>query len=198
MCRAESKVSEAESARVTLRAHRPNLHRRYMLIVHASSPTGVADVSGNLLDGNRDGKPGDNYVAILRGVRARQARGAFKRLIRDQLQGQPLSSRATLTKHVRAGGAGLAQGDGPGQPGQRSSPHYKEKLQPRNRFSTGGFSHSRLGEDREAAHSGGSGDLGGVRGLVLQVVSAGGILGRGQRGPLLILSAIWQRWAISP
>ncbi len=47
MCRAESKVSEAESARVTLRAHRPNLHRRYMLIVHASSPTGVADVSGN-------------------------------------------------------------------------------------------------------------------------------------------------------
>ncbi|HMF38414.1 MAG TPA: hypothetical protein VKF17_17370, partial [Isosphaeraceae bacterium] len=84
-------MSEAESARVTLRAHRPNLHRRYMLIVHASSPTGVADVSGNLLDGNRDGKPGDNYVAILRGVRARQARGAFKRLIRDQLQGQPLS-----------------------------------------------------------------------------------------------------------
>ena len=36
-----------------------------MLIVNGSTPTGVAGTSGNLLAG--DGKPGNNYVAILRG-----------------------------------------------------------------------------------------------------------------------------------
>ena len=38
-----------------------------MLIVNGSTPTGVSDLNGNLLDGNSDGKPGDNYVVILRG-----------------------------------------------------------------------------------------------------------------------------------
>ena len=38
-----------------------------MLIVNGSTPAGVADASGNLLDGNGDGKPGNNYAAILCG-----------------------------------------------------------------------------------------------------------------------------------
>ena len=138
MCRAESKVSEAESARVTLRAHRHNLHRRYMLVIHASSPTGVADVSGNLLDGNRDGKPGDNYVAILRGVRARQARGAFKRLIRDQLQGQPLSSRAVITKRAHPSRClGLPRESWAGSTEGTVSFTHREQFRLRTRSSSG-------------------------------------------------------------
>ena len=51
-----------------------------MLIVNGSTPAGVADASGNLLHGNGDGKPGNNYVAILRGLsgprrRARRSAG---------------------------------------------------------------------------------------------------------------------------
>jgi hypothetical protein len=78
-----------------------NLHRRYMLIVNGSTSTGVADVSGNRFDGNGDGKPGDNYVAILRGFGLDKPGVPFNRLIRDQLHGLPLSSHAVLTKHAR-------------------------------------------------------------------------------------------------
>jgi hypothetical protein len=72
-----------------------------MLIVNGSTPAGVGDASGNLLDGNGDGKPGDNYVAILRrGFGPEKAGAPFSRLIRDQLHGQPLSSRAVITKRA--------------------------------------------------------------------------------------------------
>jgi hypothetical protein len=60
----------------------------------------MTDISGNLLDDNGDGKPGDNYVAILRGFGLDMPGVLFNNLIRDQLHGQPLSSRATLTKHA--------------------------------------------------------------------------------------------------
>ncbi|HKI21601.1 MAG TPA: hypothetical protein VKA15_27150, partial [Isosphaeraceae bacterium] len=69
-----------------------------MLIVNGSTPTGVAGTSGNLLAGNGDGKPGNNYVAILRGFGPDKAGAPFSRLIRNQLHGQPLSSRAVITK----------------------------------------------------------------------------------------------------
>jgi hypothetical protein len=72
-----------------------------MHIINGSTPTGVADVSGNLLDGNGDGKPGDNYVAILRGFGLDKPGVPFNKLIRDQLHGQPLSSHAVLTKLAR-------------------------------------------------------------------------------------------------
>jgi len=94
-------VPGAESARVTLTGHRLNVHRRYMLIVNRSTPTGVAGTSGNLLAGNGDGKPGNNYVAILHGFGPEKARALFSRLIRDQLHGQPLASRAVITKRAR-------------------------------------------------------------------------------------------------
>jgi len=69
-----------------------------MVIVDGSTPAGVADASGNLLDG--DGKPGNNYVAILLGFGPDKAGAPFSRLIRDQLHGQPLSSRAVITKRA--------------------------------------------------------------------------------------------------
>ncbi len=71
-----------------------------MLIVNGSTPTGVAGTSGNLLAGNGDGKPGNNYVAILRGFGPDKVGAPFSRLIRDQLHGQPLSSRAVITKRA--------------------------------------------------------------------------------------------------
>jgi hypothetical protein len=73
--------------------HRLNLHRRYMLILNGSTPTGISDVSGNLLDGNGDGKPGGDYVATLRGFGLDRPGVPFGRLIREQLGGKPLSSR---------------------------------------------------------------------------------------------------------
>ena len=72
-----------------------------MLIVNGSMPTGVSDLTGNLLDGNGDGKPGDNDVAILRGFGLNKPGVPFNKLIRDQLHGQPLSSHAVLAKHAR-------------------------------------------------------------------------------------------------
>jgi len=71
-----------------------------MLIVNRSTLTGVAGTSGNLLAGNGDGKPGDNYVAMLRGFGLEKTGAPFSRLIRDQLHGQPLSSRAVITKRA--------------------------------------------------------------------------------------------------
>ena len=54
-----------------------------MLIVNGSTPTGVVDVSGNILDG--DGKPAGNYVAILRGFGLDKPGVPFKRLMREQV-----------------------------------------------------------------------------------------------------------------
>jgi hypothetical protein len=81
---------------------RLDLHRRYLLIINGSSPTGITDVTGKLVDGNGDGKPGDNYVAILRGFGLDKAGDRFNSLIRDQVNGQPLSSHAVITTHSRS------------------------------------------------------------------------------------------------
>ena len=37
----------------------------YEIRVNGSSPTGVADLVGNMLDGNNDGEPGSDYVAVF-------------------------------------------------------------------------------------------------------------------------------------
>jgi uncharacterized delta-60 repeat protein len=42
-------------------SHQLNLHWTYTLIVNGTSPTGVTDTSGRLLDGTRTGIPGSNY-----------------------------------------------------------------------------------------------------------------------------------------
>ena len=54
-----------------------------MLIVNGSTPTSVADVSGNLLDG--DGMPGGKHVAILCGFVFDKPGVPFNRLIREQV-----------------------------------------------------------------------------------------------------------------
>ena len=90
---------DATTNTVTLTpTHRLNLHCCYMLIVNGSTPTGVADVSGNLLDGYRDGKPGGNYVSILRGFGLDKPRVPFNKLIREQLGGKPISSRRVILR----------------------------------------------------------------------------------------------------
>lgn len=42
-------------------------HRPYRLTVDGTSPTGVADLAGNLLDGDGDGRAGGDYTVVLRG-----------------------------------------------------------------------------------------------------------------------------------
>jgi hypothetical protein len=74
-------------------AWRLNPHRRYQLVVNGSTPTGVADLIRNLLDGAGNGKPGSNYVAVLRGFGRNEPGRSFRMLIRDQLGGKPMSSR---------------------------------------------------------------------------------------------------------
>ncbi len=65
----ESAIYDSSTNTVTLTpARRLNLHRRYELIVNGSTPTGVADLAGNLLDGAGNGRPGSNYVVVLRGL----------------------------------------------------------------------------------------------------------------------------------
>jgi hypothetical protein len=63
-------------------------------------PRRFSELAGNLLDRNRLGKPSDNYATILRGFGLDKAGVPFKKLIRDQLHGQPLSSRAVITKRA--------------------------------------------------------------------------------------------------
>ena len=63
-------------------------------------PRRFSELDGNLLDRNRLAKPSDNYVAILRGFGPDKAGVPFSRLIRDQLHGQPLSSRAATTRRA--------------------------------------------------------------------------------------------------
>ena len=48
-----------------LPARRLNWHLRFLIIVNGSTATGITDLAGNLLDGNGDGKPGGDVVAIL-------------------------------------------------------------------------------------------------------------------------------------
>jgi photosystem II stability/assembly factor-like uncharacterized protein len=70
-----------------------NLHRVYRLTVNGTVPLGLTNTSGFLLDGNGDGKPGGNYVAILRGFGLDKSGVPFNKLIREQLGGKPVSSR---------------------------------------------------------------------------------------------------------
>jgi hypothetical protein len=74
-------------------ARRLDLHRRYELIVNGSTPAGVTDVAGNLLDGAGSGKPGSDYVVVLRGFGRDEPGRPFRKLLRDQLGGKPMSSR---------------------------------------------------------------------------------------------------------
>ncbi|MGO9913867.1 MAG: Ig-like domain repeat protein [Isosphaeraceae bacterium] len=46
-------------------AGRLKIHRSYQLTVNGTTPTGVTDTSGNLLDGALSGEPGSNYVASV-------------------------------------------------------------------------------------------------------------------------------------
>jgi hypothetical protein len=90
----KSAIYDATTNTVTLTpARRLDLHRRYELIVNGSTPSGVADVAGNLLDGAGNGKPGSDYVVVLRGFGRDEPGRPFRKLIRDQLGGQPMSSR---------------------------------------------------------------------------------------------------------
>jgi hypothetical protein len=75
-----------------------NLHRVYQLTVNGVAPTGLTNTSGVLLDGNGDGSPGGNYVAILRGFGLDKSGVPFNKLIRDQLGGKPVSSRRTSSQ----------------------------------------------------------------------------------------------------
>jgi hypothetical protein len=59
-------VYDASSQSVTLSpAHRLNLHRRYRLTVIGTGPGGVKVVSGNLLDGAGNGRPGSNFITTV-------------------------------------------------------------------------------------------------------------------------------------
>ena len=109
-----------------------------MLIVNGSTPAGVADASGNLLDGNGDGKPGDNYVAILRGFGLEKPGAPFSRLIRDQLHGQPLSSRAVITKRAHPSRClGLPRESWAGSTEGTVSFTHREQFRLRTRSSSG-------------------------------------------------------------
>jgi len=44
-----------------------NWYRRYRITVNGTGAAGLTDLAGNLLDGNGDGRPGGDYVAIIRG-----------------------------------------------------------------------------------------------------------------------------------
>jgi hypothetical protein len=84
---------------VTLSPNRRlNLHGRYELIVNGSTSTGVANVFGNLLDGNGDGRPGGNYAVVLRGFGIDKPQMPFNKLIKAQLGGKRMSSRMVNVK----------------------------------------------------------------------------------------------------
>jgi hypothetical protein len=92
--RVKTAVYDGARSTVTLTsARRLDLHRRYQLVVNGSTPTGVADIAGNLLDGDGNGQPGSNYVVMLRGFGRNEPGRPFRKLIRDQLGGKPMSSR---------------------------------------------------------------------------------------------------------
>jgi virginiamycin B lyase len=66
LARIKTAVYDAGGRSVTLRfARRLNLHRRFRLTVIGTGPIGVADTSGNLLDGADNGQAGSNFVLDL-------------------------------------------------------------------------------------------------------------------------------------
>jgi ELWxxDGT repeat protein/autotransporter-associated beta strand protein len=85
---------DASTNTVTLSpAERLNVHWRYELVVKGSAATGVTDLAGNRLDGVGNGRPGSNYVVVLRGFGKDEPGHPFWKLIHDQLGGKPISSR---------------------------------------------------------------------------------------------------------
>jgi uncharacterized repeat protein (TIGR01451 family) len=64
--RIRSATYDPSSRTVTLApAHPLYLFGHYQLVVNGTSPTGVSDVFGNLLDGAGTGRPGSNYVRLF-------------------------------------------------------------------------------------------------------------------------------------
>jgi uncharacterized repeat protein (TIGR01451 family) len=64
--RIKSAVYNATTRTVTLSpVQRLNLRKRFQLTVVGTGPSGVADSSGNLLDGQKTGQPGSNFVTIV-------------------------------------------------------------------------------------------------------------------------------------
>jgi len=101
-------------------------------------PRRFSELAGNLLDRNRLGKPSDNYVAILRGFGLEKTEAPFSRLIRDQLHGQPLSSRAVITKRVHPSQClGLPRESWAGSTEGTVSFTHREQFRLRTRSSSG-------------------------------------------------------------
>jgi uncharacterized repeat protein (TIGR01451 family) len=64
--RIKTAVYDAASRTVILTPlRRSKFPRRFRLTVVGTGPSGVADVSGNLLDGRKTGEPGSNFVTIV-------------------------------------------------------------------------------------------------------------------------------------
>jgi uncharacterized repeat protein (TIGR01451 family) len=64
--RIRSAAYDPASRTVTLTPARPlYLFAHYQLVVNGTSPTGVSDIYGNLLDGAGTGRPGSDYVRVF-------------------------------------------------------------------------------------------------------------------------------------
>ena len=63
-----SAVYNAANNTVTLTTKKKLVLKKLMeLVVNANPPSGLQDTSGRSIDGNRDGQPGGNGVAVLKG-----------------------------------------------------------------------------------------------------------------------------------
>jgi len=101
-------------------------------------PRRFSELAGNLLDRNRLGKPSDNYVAILRGFGPDKVGAPFSRLIRDQLDGQPLLSRAVITRRTHSSRClGLPRESWAGSTEGTVSFTHREQFRLRTRSSSG-------------------------------------------------------------
>lgn len=87
-----SAVYDPLTQTVTLRPVRNlNLHLRYRLTVNGSTPGGVADVYGNLLDGAGNGRPGSNFVTVLTArnlVLGRRVPAGPRHVVRPRIHGR--------------------------------------------------------------------------------------------------------------
>jgi uncharacterized repeat protein (TIGR01451 family) len=64
--RIKEAVYDAVTRTVTLKpVQLLNLHHRFRLTVIGTAPSGLTDISGNLLDGRKTGSPGSNFVTIV-------------------------------------------------------------------------------------------------------------------------------------
>ena len=75
-----------------------NLHLVYQITVNGMAPLGLTNTSGVLLDGQGNGQPGTNFVAMLRGFGLDKPGVPFNKLIRDQLGGKPISTRRVTSR----------------------------------------------------------------------------------------------------